>query len=113
MSLNFSTPSFVANIDTNLNTSFIAKKLYCGEKSHGIGEAEVIIEHNDFTGAGNNKLYLIIPVKKNENLPISDNAMNTLFSMMDDNNKGNIDFNLNIIIFFIHLYYLKDLVLPL
>jgi hypothetical protein len=96
VSLNFSTPSFVANIDTNLNTSFIAKKLYCGEKSHGIGEAEVIIEHNDFTGAGNNKLYLIIPVKKNENLPISDNAMNTLFSMMDDNNKGNIDFNLNI-----------------
>ena len=96
VSLNFSTPSFVANIDTNLNTSFIAKKLYCGKKSHGIGEAEVIIEHNDFTGAGNNKLYLIIPVKKNENLPISDNAMNTLFSMMDDNNKGNIDFNLNI-----------------
>ena len=97
-SLNYSSPNIVVNINDNsstlLNKSFIAKKIYISDTdTHGIGNGEIIIEHKDFMSSPE-KLFLIIPANKNNDIPITDNAINSLIRNLND--KDNIDFNFNV-----------------
>lgn len=97
-SLNYSSPNIVVNINDNsstlLNKSFIAKKIYISDTdTHGIGNGEIIIEHKDFMSSSE-KLFLIIPANKKNDIPITDNAINSLIRNLND--KDNIDFNFNV-----------------
>lgn len=97
-SLNYSSPNIVVNINDNsstlLNKSFIAKKIYISDTdTHGIGNGEIIIEHKDFMSSSE-KLFLIIPANKKNDIPETDNAINSLIRNLND--KDNIDFNFNV-----------------
>lgn len=97
-SLNYSSPNIVVNINDNsstqLNKSFIAKKIYISDTdTHGIGNGEIIIEHKDFMSSSE-KLFLIIPANKKNDIPNTDNAINSLIRNLND--KDNIDFNFNV-----------------
>lgn len=98
-SLNYSSPNIIMKIvdsanGLNVNKSFIAKKIYINNNSiHGIGDGEIIIEHKDFIG-NTSKLFVVIPANKNNNIPNTDNAINTLIRNLND--KDNIDFNFNV-----------------
>ena len=98
-SLNYSSPNIIMKIvdsanGLNVNKSFIAKKIYINNNSiHGIGDGEIIIEHKDFIG-NTSKLFVVIPTNKNNNIPTTDNAINTLIRNLND--KDNIDFNFNV-----------------
>ena len=97
-SLNYSSPNIVVNINDNsstlLNKSFIGKKIYISDTdTHGIGNGEIIIEHKDFMSSSE-KLFLIIPANKKNDIPITDNAINSLIRNLND--KDNIDFNFNV-----------------
>lgn len=97
VSLNYSSPNIIVNIDTLLNKSYIAKKIYVNDSPvHPLnGNGEIIVEHKDFMG-NNEKLFLIIPVNKKKGVPKTDNAINSLIGNLVATNKDNIDFNFNV-----------------
>ena len=98
VSLNYSSPNIIVNINdiNSLNKSYIAKKIYIiDSNTHGLGDGEIIIEHNDFIG-NSEKLFLIIPVNKKKGVPKTDNAINSLIGNLDAVTKSDIDFNLNV-----------------
>jgi hypothetical protein len=100
VSLNYSSPNIIVNINDNnstqLNKSYIAKKIYINDtNTHGLGEGEIVIEHKDFMG-NTEKLFLIIPANKKKNVPKIDNAINSLIGNLYATTKSDIDFNFNI-----------------
>ena len=100
VSLNYSSPNIIVNINDNistqLNKSYIAKKIYItNSKTHGLGEGEIIIEHKDFMSSSE-KLFLIIPVIIKDDVPKTDNAINSLIGNIDATTKSDIDFNFNV-----------------
>lgn len=101
VSLNYSSPNIIVNINhnnsTQLNKSYIAKKIYVNDSPvHSLnGNGEIIVEHKDFIG-NSEKLFLIIPVNKKKGVPKTDNAINSLITNLDATNKVDIDFNFNV-----------------